>query len=65
MGVTVSCDKIVSVKDYLNLQSGNTISIKMCVMDVVCHPGIILIFNGRSTIQRVCLVDVYLCVPFH
>ena len=37
----------------------------MCVMEFVKHQGITLTLIGRSAIQRVCLFDVCLLVPFH
>ena len=59
------CDNFFSVKDSLLFKSGKPRSIKMCVMDFASHGGITLSLIGRSMIQRVCLFDVYLFVPFH
>ena len=37
----------------------------MCVMDFVSYQKITLRVIGRSVNQRVCLLDVYMFVPFH
>ena len=56
---------MLSVKDSLLLKSGNTRSIKVCVMDFVSDRGITLTLIGRSAIQRACLYFEFICLcPF-
>ena len=56
---TVSCDKMLSVKDSLLLQIKKHKKRQICVMDFANHRGISLILIGRSVIQLVvCLFDV-------
>ena len=38
---------------------------KCISMDFVSHQGITLMLIGWSVIQHVCVLDVYLLVPFH
>ena len=52
-GSTVSCDKILSVKDSLLLQVKKQENHQICVIDFVSHREIIIIVIGRSAIQLV------------
>ena len=56
---------MLSVKDSLLLEIKKHEKYQIYVIDFVSHRGITLILFGRSTIQPICLFDVYLFVPFH
>ena len=60
-----SCDKLISVKDSLLLKIEKHKKYQICVTGLFGHRGITLILFDRPAIQLVCLLDVYLFVPFH
>ena len=55
---------MLSVKDSTLLEIKNHEEHQICVMDFVNHRGITLILIGRSVIQLICIIYVYLFVPF-
>ena len=60
-----SCDKLISVNDSLLLKIKKHKKYQICGMDLISHRGITFIVFDRPVIQLVCLLDVYLFVPFH
>ena len=56
---------MLSVKDSLLLKIMKHEKYQICDIDFVSHEGITLILFARSTIQSLCLFDIYLFVPFH
>ena len=53
---------MLSVKDSLLLRIKKQEQYQICVMDLLSHRGITLNLFGRSAIQPVCLLGVYLFV---
>ena len=51
-----SCDKLISVKESLLLKIKKHKKYQICVMGLLSHRGITLIWFDRPAIQLVCLL---------